>query len=106
MIASSPAPAIGAMIARARCNIAAHFFVQHAVSADEAVPFLPDRLVVRRQFEHMLARGIVREAESAKYWLDTAAYQADADRRRRILVPIVVALALIAAIIPLFFYRG
>jgi hypothetical protein len=107
MIAASPAPTIiAAMVARARRTITAHFFVHHAVSADEAVAYVPDRLIVRRQFERMQGKGIIREAGAGRYWLDTAALQADSDARRRRLIPIVLVLVLIAAAIPLFFYRG
>ena len=39
MIPGSPAPAIAAMIMRARRKIAGHFFVHHATSAEDAVAF-------------------------------------------------------------------
>lgn len=106
MIAYSPAPAIAAMVQRARRKIAAHFFVHHAVSADEAVPYVPSGLVMRRQFEKMQKRGIIRSGAPGSFWIDTAVYQVDNDMRRRRLVPIVLVLALLAAAIPLFFYRG
>lgn len=103
----SPAPAIAAAIVRARRKNAAHFFVHHAVSADEAVPFVPQRPIARREFERMQARGVIRSAGDGKYWLDTVAYQADADRRRRILVPVVIAMVVVAALaIMLAGYRG
>ncbi|MBX3563712.1 MAG: hypothetical protein KF730_03950 [Sphingomonas sp.] len=98
MIASPIIP-IGAIIARARRKIVAHFFVQHAVSAEEAVAFVPDRHVMHREFARMQSRGIVREASAGRYWIDTVALQADADRRRRILVPIVIIVAVLAAVI-------
>lgn len=103
---STVAPTIAAVVMRARRKIAGHFFAHHAVSADEAVAFVPDRLIVRRQFERMRHRGVIREAGAERYWIDTAAYQAENDARRRRLVPIVIVLALIAAAIPLFFYDG
>ncbi len=106
MIAASPMPAIAAAIMRARRKIAAHFFVHHAVSAEDAVTFVPDRHIMRRQFEHMKARGVVREASPGRYWLDTAAYQAEIDRRRAILVTVVIVLCLVIAGVVLFFYRG
>ena len=102
MIAASPIPIIAALVTRARRRIAAHFFVHHATSAQDAVPFVPERPIARRQFERMQARGIVREAGRGRYWLDTAAYQANIERRRSILVPVVIALAVLL----LFFYRG
>ena len=99
MIAGSPAPAIAAMIMRARRKIASHFFVHHATSAEDAVAFVPQRPIMRQQFEKMQARGVVREAGAGKYWIDTAAYQAEIDRRRRIFVPVVIALAVAAAVV-------
>jgi hypothetical protein len=107
MVVGSPAPAIAAMVMRARRKIAGHFFVHHATSAEDAVAYVPQRMIMRRQFEHMRARGILRDAGSGKYWLDTAAYQADIDRRRRILVPVVIVLAVALALaIALAGYRG
>lgn len=107
MIAGSPAPAIAAMVIRARRKIAGHFFVHHATSAEDAVAFVPDRLIMRRQFERMQARGVIREAGAGRYWLDTAAYQADLDRRRRILVPLVIMLMVATALVTaLAGYRG
>jgi hypothetical protein len=88
-------PPIGALIARARRQITSHFLVHHATSAEDAVAFVPQRLVVARQFERMQARGIVREAGGGRFWIDTAAYQADNDRRRRILVPLALVLILV-----------
>ena len=106
MIAYSPAPAIAAMIVRARRRIAAYFFVEHAVSAEEAVAYVPQRPIERREFERMRKRGVIRDAGGGKYWLDTAAYQADAERRGRALVPVVIVLAIAAALALTFAYRG
>jgi hypothetical protein len=106
MIIAPPPPTIAAMVMRARRKIAAHFFVHHAVSAEDAVAFVPQRPVMRREFEQMQGRGVIREASSGKYWIDTAAYQADADRRRRILVPIVIVLVVIVAGLITLGYRG
>ncbi len=107
MIASSPAPAIGAMIVRARRRIADYFFVEHAVSADEAVPYVPQRRIERREFERMQARGVIRAAGDGMYWLDLVAYRAEADRRRRILVPVVIVVVVVAAVaLMLIGYRG
>ena len=108
MIASSPAPSIiAAAMVRARRKIAAYFFVEHAISADDAVPYVPQRRIERREFERMQQRGVIRSTRDGKYWLDTAAYQADADRRRRILVPVVIVLVVAAALLLMLVgYRG
>ena len=107
MIAASPVPSIVAgLVARARRRIAAHFFVHHAVSAEEAVAFVPQSAIETRQFARMQAKGVVREAGAGRYWIDTAAYQAEIDARRRLLVPIVAALCIIAAGLVLLAYQG
>lgn len=97
MIPSSAPTVIGALAVRARRNIRAHFFAHHAVSAEEAVPFVPQRRIERTQFERMLRKGVVREAGQGRYWFDLVAFQRDQDRRRTILVPIVIAACLLAA---------
>lgn len=99
-------PTLVAMIARARRKIAAHFLAQHAVRFEEAVRYVPDRPILRHQFERMRSRGVVRDGADGTYWLDVPALAADTERRQRVLVPIVLALVLVAAAIPLFFYRG
>lgn len=107
MIAASPVPSIVAgLVARARRRIASHFFVHHATGPEDAVAYVPQNPVEARQFARLQAKGVVREAGAGHYWLDTGAYQAELDARRRKLVPIVLLLVLIAAAIPLFFYKG
>lgn len=107
MIAASPVPSIvGGLVARARRKIASHFFVHHATSAEDAVAYVPQSPVETRQFERMCDKGVIRETGAGRYWIDTAAYQAELDARRRRLIPIVLLLVLIAAAIPLFFYKG
>lgn len=105
-VMASNTPVIAAMVMRARRKIVAHFFVHHAVSADEAVPYVPGSLIMRRQFEKLRGRGVIRDGAPGSFWIDTAAYQADNDRRHRRVAVIALVLALIAAAIPLFFYRG
>lgn len=106
MIAASPVPAIAATVMRARRRIADHFFVQRAVTADSAVPYAPQRPMIRHQFERWLARGVIRQGAPGRYWLDIAAYQAESDRRRNIMVPVVVVLAVGLAVALTFLYRG
>jgi len=107
MMAASPVPSIVAgMVMRARRKIAAHFFVHHAISPDDAVAYVPDHHIVRRQFEKMQAKGVIREAGAGRYWIDIAAYRAEDDARRRRLVPIVILLSVAAAALILLGYRG
>lgn len=97
MISSSVPVSIGALAAGARRRIRAHFFALHAVSAEEAVPFVPQRPIERRQFERMQRAGIIHAAGQGRYWFDLAAFQKDQDRTRAILVPVVIVLCLLAA---------
>ncbi|WP_158298811.1 hypothetical protein [Sphingomonas psychrotolerans] len=54
MAAVSPGLSIIAgMTMRARRKIAAHFFVHHAISAEDAVAYVPQNPVAQRQFERM-----------------------------------------------------
>jgi hypothetical protein len=95
-----------AAVARSGRKVVAYFYAMHAISAEDAVSYKPERPVDARQFERMRAGGLVHEASPGKFWLDIPAYEADRSARRRRLVPIVILLALIAAAIPLFFYQG
>jgi hypothetical protein len=107
MVAASPVPSIvAAMVSRAGRRIADHFYVHHAISAEDAVAFAPQNPIERGQFERMQARGVVREAEPGRYWLDITAYQAEAEARRRTLVPIVIVLCVIVAGLITLGYRG
>jgi hypothetical protein len=97
VISSSAPVTIGALAMRARRTIRAYFFAQHAVTAEEAVPYLPQRRIEQTQFDRMLRAGIVREAGKGRYWFDLVAWQKQQDRRRAILVPIVIAVCVLVA---------
>ena len=87
-----------AVIAKARRDIQHHFFSHDAVRPDRAVSFEADRMIEERQFERMRSRGIIREAESGRYWLDVVAYDIDLRQRhaivRTVLLVMVIALAI------------
>ena len=107
MIAASPVPSIVAgLVSRARRRIAAHFFFHHAIDAEDAVAYLPQSAIEQREFERMRGTGVIREASGGRYWIDTAAYQADIDARRRKLVPIVIVLCVAIAAVILLGYRS
>jgi len=94
------------MMSRARRRIADHFCVHHAISAEDAVAFVPQSVVERSQFARMLARGVVRDAGAGQYWLDIEAYREEIEARRRKLVPIVILLAVVIAGLILLGYRS
>jgi hypothetical protein len=107
MVAASPVPSIiVAIVSRTRRRIADHFYVHHAISAGDAVAFVPQNRIERGQFERMLARGVVRNAGAGQYWLDIDAYRDEIETRRRKLVPIVVILSVAIAGLILLGYRG
>ena len=107
MIAASPVPSIIAgLAARARRRIASHFLFHHAIDAEDAVTYVPQSAIERRQFERMQRKGVIREAGGGRYWIDAAAYQAELDARRRVLVPIVIILSVAIAGLILFGYQS
>lgn len=107
MMAGSPAPVIiAAAVNRARREVTGHFMQLNAVAPCDAVAFVPGTLIVRRQFEKMLRRGVVKQAGQGLYWLDIPAYNADEQSRRNRLVPIVIVVVLILVAVIMFGYTG
>ena len=107
MIAVSPVPSLlAAMMVRARRKIVQHFLFHHATAPGDAVRYLPQSRIEQAQFDRLMARGVVRDAGSGTYWIDTAAFVEFERAQRRKVVTIVVVVLLIAAALPLFFYRG
>jgi hypothetical protein len=100
-MASAAAAAAAGAAMRARREVASWFLAVHAITSEDAAPFVPQTGLQRRQFEWMRQRRIVHEAAPGHYWIDPAAYQADNDRRRGrlalILAPIQIVSALVIA---------
>jgi hypothetical protein len=85
-----------AVIAKARRDIQHHFFSHDAVRPNRATPFEPNSLVERRQFERMLARGIIQRSGSDAYWLDVVAYDDDlCARHRRVKLALLAIIAVL-----------
>lgn len=90
------ATAAAALVARARREIQHHFFSHDAVRPDRAVPFDPGNGIERRQFEHMVERGIIHEQGTGTYWLDVVAYDVDVRaRHQRIKTALLVIIAVL-----------
>ncbi len=88
---------IAAAVAKARRDIQHYFFSSDAVRPERAVRFEPYNRVQQRQFEHMQARGIIKDAARGRYWIDVVAYDADMRRRMgrlRIIIALVALLLL------------
>jgi hypothetical protein len=100
-----PGTIIAAMIGRARRRIADYFVVQHALAPDEAVPYAPTRPIEKRQFNRMIAQGLIREAEPGRYWLDRPAFRIAEDRRHRHMAVVAGVMAVVAALALLLFYK-
>lgn len=91
---------------RDRHRIAGSLLAMHAISAEDAVAYVPQSDGEKSEFARMRGAGIVREAIKGSYWLDRAAFEAETEaRRRRAIVPVVLAVLAIVAVLMLF-YRG
>jgi hypothetical protein len=104
--AENVVPIEAAAAARARRRVINHFYVWHATSPDEAIEYSPPTPVEQRQFDRMIKNGVIRIAQPGLYWIDLAARDAAEGRRRRKLVPIVIAICLAIAATLLLFYKG
>ncbi|MBB5711532.1 hypothetical protein [Sphingomonas xinjiangensis] len=90
---------------RTRRGIIAVLLAQHAITREDAVAFMPRTPAEQREFTRLRATGAIQDAGPNRYWLDRAALHADNEARRRVLIPLAIVLLLVAAIIPLFFYK-
>jgi hypothetical protein len=93
-------------VSRPRRPVVGHFCAFHALSAPDAVEFVPQSDADRRAFEELRAKGIVHEGIPRHYWIDLIALKADEDARRRKLVPTVVIACIVIAAAVLVFYQG
>ena len=89
--------AVAAAIAKARRNIQHHFFSEDAVRPDRAVPFEPNSLIERRQFERMRSSDVIREAKPGTYWIDVVAYDTQLTARHQRIRNVLLAVVLILA---------
>ncbi|MEI6485850.1 MAG: hypothetical protein WCO11_06235 [Sphingomonadales bacterium] len=92
------ATAAAAVVARAQREIQHHFFAADAVRPDRAVAFAPHSPPQRRMFERWRARGIIRQCDDGRYWLDIVAYDEDLQRRHRRTRLVILVLAVVMAI--------
>lgn len=103
-VATNVVPIIAAAAARARRKVLNHFFLWHATSPDQAIEYTPPTMLEHRQFDRMVKSGVIRTAAPGLYWVDLAANEAADERRRKKLVPIVIAVCLAIAATLILFY--
>ena len=93
------ATAAATIVAKARRRIIDHFMSAEAVSPESAVAFVPNRLVVERQFARFQRNGVVRTTEDGRYWIDIPSYRQWENRRRwRVAAAAIIAVAAAAAL--------
>lgn len=90
---------------RARRKLVDHFCAQHAITPYDTILYTPPA-ELRAAFEGLLAERLIRKEGHAYYWLDLRAYEAAIERRRRKLVPVMVAVSLLIALVLMTFYQG
>jgi hypothetical protein len=105
-MAGSAVPALlGAAVVRARRQIANYFLEMHAISAEEAVAYVPESGIQRSQFSWMQRARLVHEAQPGTYWLDAPAYWAMQEARRRRVTLVLGIVLIIFACVMLLGYR-
>ncbi|MES2445095.1 MAG: hypothetical protein V4574_19905 [Pseudomonadota bacterium] len=90
----------------ARARIANYFWAMHAISAEDAVRYTPQRADEQAQFEQLRAAGIVREARRGEYWIDRDGFRAAEDKLSRAVAPWMVILCLLIGAALTLFYQG
>lgn len=90
---------------RARRKVVDQFCAQHAVTPYDTILYTPPA-GLKAAFEALLAEGLIRKEGHAYYWLDLRAYDAGVEQRRRKLVPVTIAVAVLLAVVAMLFYAG
>ena len=90
----------------ARQRIANYFWAMHAISAEDAVRYAPQRPDEQAQFEQLRAAGIVREARPGEYWIDRDGFRAAESALSRAVSPWMVVLCLLIGAALTLFYQG
>lgn len=93
-------------LARARQKVVNHFCALHAIAPEDAIEFVPQTPLERRQFDMMLSAGVIRQREPGAYWIDLSRHDAATERRRKRVIPFVLAATLILVWIVMLYYRG
>lgn len=90
---------------RARRRLVDHFCAQHAITPYDTILYTPPA-ELKAAFDRMLAERLIRKEGHAYYWLDLRAYDAAVELRRRKLVPVAIAVAVLLAVVAMLFYQN
>ena len=101
-MATSVTSVIAAMAAKARQEVREHFDQRSAFDPNSAVPYDPPDSLHRKQFEHLIGQGVLRETGGGRYWIDREAEKLEEERRRAaavlILKIVLIAVAIAVAV--------
>lgn len=93
-----------AALDRTRRRLAQVFMANHALSAEDAIPFSTTTDADEKIFARMMRTGMIRHAGRNRYFLDLQAYHAQINRRQRLNAAITIILALTVALLATMFY--
>lgn len=96
------ATAAAAVVAKARRDVISHFMERNAVSAAEAVQWVPDRAIQRRMLARFLRRGVVVQTADDTYYIDVPAYDRWRRSTRKRAAALIGGVAVIGAILAAF----
>ena len=96
------ATAAAAVVARARRDVISHFMERNAVSAAEAVRWVPERALKQRMLARFVRRGVVVETGEDTYYLDVPAYDRWRRSRRKRAAALIGGVAVVGAILAAF----
>lgn len=93
-----------AALDRTRRRLAQVFMANHALSAEDAIPFSTTTDADEKVFARMIRTGMVCHAGRNRYFLDLQAYHSQINRRQRLNAVITIVLALAVAFLATMFY--
>jgi len=104
---TQPMPPIeAAFIGRNRRAIVRYLMAKHALDPGDAIAMRLPGPGVKRAMRQLVLRGIVYQQQPGHFYLDLAAWRADADRRRQQGVIIALAVVGVAVAGLMLLYRG
>jgi len=102
---SQPGSYLPAAARRVRGPVAVYFLARHALSAEDAIPYMPKTRYERWWFDRFRRHGSLREVRPGSFYFDLIAYHHDAEALRRRAVAIALPASLAIAGIAMLFYR-